>query len=123
MLQKQQQHLIYFQALENIPGFAIWHCSLLYTECTVPRSQNFDRNNDNMLFTLSTDQRFSLLTEHTESRRLQLADSWPPKSWFLFKRMDGHLAWQHKKTDMEKFNRHELGKNTTLKDDKKTPNS
>lgn len=37
-----------------------------------------------MLFTLSTDPEFSLLTEHTESRRLRLADSWAPKPCFSF---------------------------------------
>lgn len=35
-----------------------------------------------MLFTLSTDPEFSALAEHTESRRLRLADSWAPKSRF-----------------------------------------
>ncbi len=37
-----------------------------------------------MLFTLSTDPEVSLHTEHTESRRLRLADSWAPKTLFLF---------------------------------------
>lgn len=35
-----------------------------------------------MLFTLSTDREFSVHTEHTESRRLRLADSCAPKSCF-----------------------------------------
>lgn len=39
---------------------------------------------DNMLFTLSTDPEFSLLTEQTESRRLRLDDSWAPKPCFSF---------------------------------------
>lgn len=50
----------------------------------MPRRQNFDRKKDNMLFTLSTDPEFSLLTEHTESRRLHLADSWAPKPSLCF---------------------------------------
>ena len=37
-----------------------------------------------MLFTLSTDPEFSMLAEHTESRRLRLADSWAPKPCFSF---------------------------------------
>lgn len=37
-----------------------------------------------MLFTLPTDPEFSLLTEHTESRRLHLADSWALKPSFCF---------------------------------------
>lgn len=63
-----------------------------------------------MLFTLSTDSEFSLHKEHTESRRLRLADSWTTKPCFSFpaktfqERVDLPFGMTAQGQDIVKFN-------------------